>query len=64
MSKNYQIILDRKEAIAEGLKKLKSLDPNSVLLVAGKGHENLQIVKDNEIHFNDLEVINELKDVI
>ena len=58
MSKNYQIILDRKEAIAEGLKKLKSLDPNSVLLVAGKGHENSQIVKDNEIHFNDLEVIN------
>ena len=64
MSKNYQIILDRKEAIAEGLKKLKSLDPNSVLLVAGKGHENSQIVKDNEIHFNDLEVINELKDVV
>tara|TARA_B100000674_G_scaffold437448_1_gene398249 strand:+ start:848 stop:2254 length:1407 start_codon:yes stop_codon:yes gene_type:complete len=63
-SKNHEIILDRKKAILEGLKKLKTSEPDSVLLIAGKGHENFQVIKDQEIHFNDLEVLKELKNVI
>ena len=42
-STDYKIIFDRKEAIFEGLKKLKTLERDSVLLIAGKGHENTQI---------------------
>ena len=63
-SKNHEIIFDRKKAILEGLKKLKTSEPDSVLLIAGKGHENFQVIKDQEIHFNDLEVLKELKNVI
>ena len=62
--KNFDIIFDRKEAISEGLKKLKKLEQESVLLIAGKGHENFQILKGKEIEFNDLTILNELKDVI
>jgi UDP-N-acetylmuramoyl-L-alanyl-D-glutamate--2,6-diaminopimelate ligase len=62
--KNFDIIFDRKEAISEGLKKLKKLEPESVLLIAGKGHENFQIIKGEEIEFNDTKILNELKDVI
>ena len=61
---NFDIIFDRKEAISEGLKKLKKLEQESVLLIAGKGHENFQILKGKEIEFNDLKILNELKDVI
>ena len=49
---------------SEGLKKLKKLEQESVLLIAGKGHENFQILKGKEIEFNDLTILNELKDVI
>ena len=62
--KNFDIIFDRKEAISEGLKKLKQLEQESVLLIAGKGHENFQSLKGREIEFNDLTILNELKDVI
>ena len=62
--KNHEIIFDRREAILEGLKKLKTLEPDSVLLIAGKGHENFQIIKDQKIQFNDFEVLNELKNVV
>ena len=62
--KNFDIIFDRKEAISEGLKRLKKLEPDSVLLIAGKGHENFQSLKGEEIEFNDAKILNDLKDVI
>ena len=62
--KNFDIIFDRKEAISEGLKRLKKLEPDSVLLIAGKGHENFQILNGEEIEFNDTKILNDLKDVI
>ena len=62
--KKFDIIFDRKEAIFEGLKKLKTLDSESVLLIAGKGHENFQILKDEQIEFNDIKILNELKNAI
>ena len=62
--KNFDIIFDRKEAISEGLTRLKKLEPDSVLLIAGKGHENFQILNGEEIEFNDTKILNDLKDVI
>lgn len=51
---------DRKQAILKGLNMLQSGDS---LLIAGKGHEDYQIIGNKKIHFDDLEVIKEyLKD--
>ncbi|RYE07917.1 MAG: UDP-N-acetylmuramoyl-L-alanyl-D-glutamate--2,6-diaminopimelate ligase [Hyphomicrobiales bacterium] len=51
---------DRREAIA---RTVKSLQPGDVLLIAGKGHEDYQIVGHTKHHFSDHEVVAEtLKD--
>ena len=47
---------DRREAIRSAV---KSLEPGDVLLVAGKGHEDYQIVGTAKHHFSDHEVIAE-----
>ncbi len=54
---NYQVILDRKEAIKEALLRAGADD---LVLVAGKGHENYQIFAGHTIHFSDKEVVAEL----
>lgn len=51
---NYEIIVDRKEAI---LNTLKTLD-NSCLLILGKGHEDYQIINNQKYHFSDKEIVN------
>jgi UDP-N-acetylmuramoyl-L-alanyl-D-glutamate--2,6-diaminopimelate ligase len=48
---------DRRAAIAEGLSRLQ---PGDCLVVAGKGHEQGQIVGDTVISFNDVTVVQEL----
>ena len=53
---NYQVILDRQEAIHRALSLAQSGD---VVLIAGKGHEDYQIFKDRTIHFDDREVARE-----
>jgi len=53
---NYCVIPDRKEAIRESLSLAKSGD---IVLLAGKGHEDYQILKDKTIHFNDREIARE-----
>ena len=45
---------DRKEAIKFAINQLQSGD---ILLVAGKGHEDYQILADGKIHFSDKEII-------
>ncbi len=56
---NYEIILDRKEAIKKGIELLKEDD---VLLILGKGHENYQIIKGVKYHLDDKEcVLEEIK---
>lgn len=52
-TKNYIEIADRKEAIKYGISNLKEDD---ILLIAGKGHENYQIIGDEKIEFDDTEV--------
>jgi UDP-N-acetylmuramoyl-L-alanyl-D-glutamate--2,6-diaminopimelate ligase len=53
---NYCVIPERREAIKKSLSLAKTGD---IVLVAGKGHENYQIMKDRVIHFDDREVIRE-----
>jgi len=53
---NYQIILDRRQAIFEAMQMAKEDD---IVLIAGKGHETYQIFKDRIIEFSDREVAEE-----
>lgn len=52
--KNFQVILDRKEAIHTGISMLKDQD---ILLILGKGHEEFMIVKDKKIPMNDKKIV-------
>ncbi len=47
---NYDIIPERRDAI---FKALRMALPGDIVLLAGKGHENYQIVKDSTIPFDD-----------
>lgn len=51
---NYEIVVDRKEAICKALKETRDKD---IILIAGKGHEKYQIIGDKRIPFNDREVV-------
>jgi UDP-N-acetylmuramoyl-L-alanyl-D-glutamate--2,6-diaminopimelate ligase len=55
-AKGAKEIGDRREAIIAAV---KSLQPGDVLLVAGKGHEDYQIVGTTKQHFSDHEVVAE-----
>jgi len=53
----YLIISDRERAIKHGIKLLKKGDS---LLIAGKGHENYQIIGTQKIHFDDRETVRKI----
>lgn len=53
---NYCIISERKEAIEKSLSMARAGD---IVLIAGKGHEQYQILKDRRIHFDDREAVRE-----
>lgn len=55
---NYLVIENRREAIKEAM---KIAQENDVIVIAGKGHEDYQVLKDGVIHFDEREVI---KDII
>ena len=52
MSAPYAVCEDRGEAIAQAIKETEAGD---CVLVAGKGHEDYQIVGDQRLHFSDRE---------
>lgn len=59
---NYEIILDRASAIKKGISMLNDKD---ILIIAGKGHEDYQIIGKEKIHFSDKEcVLDIIKDSI
>ena len=54
---HYQIIVDREAAIAQALSQAQ---PDDIVLIAGKGHENYQILGSRTIAFDDREVARRL----
>ena len=51
-NKNYEVELDRRTAINKAIKMAK---PGDIVLIAGKGHEDYQILPTGKIHFSDEE---------
>ncbi|MBP5181268.1 MAG: UDP-N-acetylmuramoyl-L-alanyl-D-glutamate--2,6-diaminopimelate ligase [Clostridiales bacterium] len=49
----YEIVVDRAHAIR---KAIEIAEPDDIVLIAGKGHEDYQIFADRTIHFDDCEV--------
>ncbi|UYZ36732.1 UDP-N-acetylmuramoyl-L-alanyl-D-glutamate--2,6-diaminopimelate ligase [Clostridium beijerinckii] len=56
---NYFVIENRKEAIKKSIN--IALD-NDVIVIAGKGHETYQVLKDETIHFDEREIVKEILD--
>lgn len=54
---NYLIVENRRDAIKKAMEIAQKGD---VIVVAGKGHEDYQILKDKVIHFDEREVIGEI----
>jgi UDP-N-acetylmuramoyl-L-alanyl-D-glutamate--2,6-diaminopimelate ligase len=54
---NYIVVENRREAIKKAMEIARQYD---VIVVAGKGHEDYQILKDKTIHFDEREIIKEL----
>ena len=57
-------IYDREEAIKKGLYLLKSAKKDSVLIIAGKGHEDFQEIEGKKYPFSDKKIIQKLRNVI
>ena len=49
----YRKVSDRREAIEEAVREAQSAD---MVLIAGKGHEDYQIIGTKKVHFDDREV--------
>jgi UDP-N-acetylmuramoyl-L-alanyl-D-glutamate--2,6-diaminopimelate ligase len=49
--------VDRRRAIARAI---ETMDSGDVLLIAGKGHETYQQIKDSKFPFDDVRVVEEL----
>lgn len=54
---NYIVVANRREAIKKAMEIAKKDD---MIVVAGKGHEDYQILKDKTIHFDEREIIKEI----
>lgn len=50
---NFSVEIDRRRAIAKAIAKMK---PNDFLLIAGKGHEDYQIIGKEKFPFSDVQV--------
>jgi len=53
----YEKISDRRQAIARAL---QLAERDDIVIIAGKGHENYQILRDKTISFDDKEVVQEI----
>ena len=54
---NYEIILDRRDAIERAV---NMLEKDDLALILGKGNEDEEILKDGPIEFNDIKVAYEM----
>lgn len=55
--KKFSVISDRKQAIKTAC---QMAQPNDIILIAGKGHENYQEIKGVKYDFDDLKIVTEL----
>lgn len=55
---NYEVELDRTTAIKKGI---EMLQPEDILLILGKGHEDYQIIGHTKIHLDDAEEVEKWK---
>lgn len=53
----YKKILDRESAIRFSL---KNLEANGIVYIAGKGHEDYQVIGDNKIFFSDYDIVKKI----
>lgn len=53
---NYRVVVDRREAIKEAIEMAQKDD---IVIIAGKGHENYQILGKVKHHFDDKEIAQE-----
>jgi UDP-N-acetylmuramoyl-L-alanyl-D-glutamate--2,6-diaminopimelate ligase len=51
---NYKVIADRKKAIEYAI---SARDDEDIVIIAGKGHEEYQLINDQTIEFDDVEVV-------
>lgn len=49
---SYEVVVGRREAIYRAI---ELAEPGDIVMIAGKGHEDYQILKDRTIHFDDRE---------
>ncbi len=53
----YKVIVNRREAMKYAV---ENAQPNDVIVLAGKGHEDYQILSTGKIHFDEREVLDEI----
>lgn len=58
-SNNYEVVMDRHEAINKGLDMLQKDD---ILMILGKGHEDYQIIGHEKIYFDDAKEVEKWKE--
>ena len=58
ITSNYEIVIDREKAIK---KAVKIANKEDIILLAGKGHENYQIIGEEKIPFSEKDIIKSLK---
>ena len=57
-TRKYEVEFDRTKAINKGI---EMLEPNDILLILGKGHEDYQIIGHEKIHLDDAEIVENWK---
>ena len=53
---SYEVVSSRKEAIHYAVRHAR---PGDIILLAGKGHETYQVLKDGTIHLDEREIVRE-----
>lgn len=57
ITNNYEIVIDREKAIK---KAIKIANKDDIILLAGKGHENYQIIGEKKVPFSEKDIIKSL----